>query len=183
RSATAEVAPGAPARLALRVDDRFVPGEATLNGEPLARGWVLLVADPGQPAGLTAGRVRRGRFVVPVPLRAESAHAALIPEEDPLPAPDFYRGEALPQEIPDFRAQLRRRFLTVHYRAHDLTIQIPQDMLSRSPDLEIEFPHYLWSLGGYRRELAREPVGRTPFRLQLLPEGTFSLRLSGRGTS
>ena len=118
-----------------------------------------------------------------VPLRAENAYAALIPERDPLSAPDFYRGEALPQEIPDFRTQLRRKFLSVHYRAHDLTINVPEALLARSPDLEIEFPHYSWSLGGYRRELAREPIRRTPFRLRLLPEGTFSLRLSGRGSS
>jgi hypothetical protein len=183
RSSAAEAAPGIAAVLRLRVSARLVAGEAFFNGQPLQSGWIILLADPGKPGEVEFARVRRGRFLVPVPVRAETAFAALIPKRNPLPTPDFHRGEALPVEVRDARSALRRGFLSVEYTAYDLVLDIPDDFLARNSGAWVEFPHYTWGLGGYRKEVLREPLERAPFKLSLLPAGHFSLKVSGRGNT
>ncbi len=181
RAAEAVVAPGVPAALSLRIHDRILPGEAFLNQELLNRGWLILILCSGNAVEIAIGRVRDGSFQVAVPLRMERAHGSLIPERKPALSPSFYRGECLPREIEDFRGALRRRFLSFHYEAHDLTVELPAGYIRNSPDAEIEFPHYLWSSGSYRKEKRSEPLQRSPYSLQLIPPGPFSLRISGRG--
>jgi hypothetical protein len=174
------VLPGAPVALSLRIPEKAIEGEATLNGRPLALGWVVLVPDPENPAENLVGRVRDGRFTVPAPARGDEAYATLIPERDPLPWPRFERGEALPAQIPDFNGAIRRRFLPVHHVAHDFVLEVSPRFLEMNPGAEIEFPHWDAGPGGYRKTTRKEPLKTAPFRLDLLPPGRFSLRVTGR---
>jgi hypothetical protein len=180
RKAEVTVAPGLPASLSLRIPEKAIEGEATLNGRPLAIGWVILVPDPENPAENLVGRVRDGRFTVPAPARGDVPYATLIPERDPLPWPRFERGEALPAQIPDFNGALRRRFLPVHHTAHDFVLEVSPRFLEMNPEAEIEFPHWDAGPDGFRKTTRKETLKATSFRLDLLPPGRFSLRVTGR---
>jgi hypothetical protein len=176
-------APGTTSSLVLRIAARPVEGEAFLNGAPLALGWIVLVPDPSAPGDAFAGRVRDGRFTVPVPARGDAAWAALVPERDPLPWPRFDRGECLPVAIPEWRNVLRKGFLSIRYFAHDFVLEVSPRFLGEHPDAEIEFPHHLGNPGGFRKVLRKEPLDRSPFRLDLLPPGRFGFKVTWRGGS
>jgi hypothetical protein len=73
-----------------------------------------------------------------------------------------------------------RRFLSVHHVAHDFVLEVSPRFLEMNPGAEIEFPHWEAGPGGYRKADRKEPLRAAPFRLDLLPPGRFSLRVTGR---
>src|SRR5690606_8711778 len=56
--------PGGAARLSLVLDGHTLRGRATLNGERVERGWVLLTHDPGTNGGTRVGRIRDGEYLL-----------------------------------------------------------------------------------------------------------------------
>lgn len=179
RSDAVLVAPGRTSTLALRVDDVLLEGSARFNGRSLNRGWILLSDNPGDPGASRVARVSEGEFEIAAPAKREAVYVALVPERKPLPVPDFYRGVALPQKLSSYPAALREGLLPVSYKAYDLTLELPQELLAAHPDLEVEFPHYLWERTGFRVQQRAERVTGTPFLLPLLSPGNITVRFSG----
>ncbi len=183
-SAEALVKPGTLSRLTLRIPDRFLPGEAFFNGVRLDQGWLVLTDDPGNPARLRSARVSGGSFLAPVPPQADRLFVVLIPEREPLATPDFSpevpRGTSVFYEEREIRAALRSGSLRVQYQAWKLTIRLPDGLLARHPDTQIEFPHYVWDGSRFRRENRSEPVTAQPIQLDLVPPGPFPFRIFSR---
>ena len=177
RMAEAAVYPGSNSRLALRITDPFLTGEALFNGKKLRRGWVLLSDNPEDPNASTIGRVIDGHFELPFSSRSSDVHVCLIPQIEPLPMPNFFRGEILPKIYPRFRLDTNKKFLHIHYQAYNFTYQLPSSIYQKHPDLEIEYPHYIWGRSGYQKELRREPLNSNIFKLNMIPPGRFNLRI------
>jgi len=183
-SAEALVRPGTLSRLNLRIPDRFLPGEAYFNGALLERGWLVLTDDPGDPARLRSTRVGGGSFLAPISPQADRLFTLLIPERDPLPSPDFSaeapRGVAIFHEVAGFRAALRSGRLRIEYQAWKLTVRLPDGLLGRHPDTQIEFPHSVWDGSRFRRENRSQPVTTQSIQLDLVPPGPFPFRIFSR---
>jgi hypothetical protein len=180
RVAEALVAPGAESALGLRILDRFATGDAYFNGERLERGWALIAGDPDDEARFFWGRVLAGRFEVPLP-RVDRAFVSLLPERDPLPRPNFSRGELLPIEYTNFRFDAPRRQLRIDYQAFDLTYTLPRAGPGSHRGYVIEFPHYDWTGRKFDQQLRSEGLEDGVLTLRCIPAGIFALRISGPG--
>ncbi len=172
------LAPGTAGTLRLRIDEVFCTGDAVFNGQPLERGWVLISDAPDDPAATLVGRVIDGAFEAPAPARAANAFVALVPEWEPVPEPNHFRGELLPVAYPRYRFDVRKRHLSVRYNAYNLTYELPRSVVARYRDIEVQFPHYVWDGSGFRSEWRAERLEGHVLRLSLVQPGSLGLRFT-----
>lgn len=168
--AEAHVLSGGDETLLLRPAERVAQARVRLNGQSLATGWLIATSDPSDPSATRVLRVLGGRASGLLPVNP-SAHFALF--SDSGPPPDPTRGEALLRPIPEDARQSTDSYL-LEYQGNDLAIQFPVDALETHESISIQFPHYEWRGGDYRKTLVTEKVAANPFRLRLLPPGVFT---------
>ncbi len=179
----AAVSPGRVVPIALRLEGQTLQGEATLNGKPVERGWILLTDDPGRSGGTRVGRIRDGRFVMLDPPASMEAHAAVIPEGMPQALQNIARGEALPSPVKGYRSALRGGFLSFDYAAHDLTIRLRDDFLARHPGAVLSLDYQEWCRTRFEPYAAEELIETPIVRLRLLSPGQHRIAVrSAKGT-
>ncbi|MBI4607328.1 MAG: hypothetical protein HY721_35630 [Planctomycetes bacterium] len=178
------VVPGEEAVVALRLEGRELRGRASLNGEEVERGWILLTDDPGLPGSARVGRVLDGELVVMDPPDAVRAYAAVVPERKPQPLQNILRGEALPVAVQGYHAALRGGFLRFDYRACSLELRFGPSFMARNPGAVVRFDHYEWVRGRFEPRPAEEPLEEPVLRLELLAPGTKGIMvLNAKGTN
>jgi len=135
---------GGESRLSFVVEGRVLQGSASLNGQPVLKGWILLTHDPGENGGTRVGRIVNGQFTIVDAPDSLQAWAAIVPERTPQPTQNVLLGSALPLSVPDYRSSYRNRFLSFSYEAYDLTMEFSDDFMTRNPGSKIFFDSYVW---------------------------------------
>jgi len=168
-----DVPPGGVGSLRFVVEGVVLRGAAMFNGRPVKRGWIVLTHDPGLNGGARVGRIVDGEFELIDPPDALRAYVAVMPEESPQPQQNIARGEALPREIPGYRASLRAGRLDVDYHAYDVEIRFSERFLSRNPEARLTYDHHDWDGRTFDRRPATMAIESTRLVFRMMRKGPY----------
>lgn len=177
-SAEVVVAPGVRRNLELAVDAEFLASTATLNGESLARGWVLLTDDPGDPSRLRAAPVRDGRAMLPVRPGTRTLCVSLLPERHSGTRIDFSLGSARPEPLPP--DALGRDPIPIRDQGHDLVFELGASIVA-DPEAWLELPRWVWQRDRWRTDgTVAVRADRPRLVIPLLAPGSYPYVIESR---
>ncbi len=170
------VVPGEIRSLHLTLEGRELRGTASLNGQAVERGWILLTDEPGASSS-RVGRIVDSRFLVVDPPLGFQVYGAIVPEGKPQAQQNIARGEALPLRVPLYDQARRNGFLRFDYVAYDLRLKFSEEFLHRYPGAQLVYDQYRWDGSRFVSYKASELVAASFVDFRLLRPAVYRLSL------
>jgi hypothetical protein len=164
---------GGSASLRFVVEGTVLRGVARLNGSRVEKGWILLTHDPGLNGGTRVGRIIDGKFELIDAPDTLKAYAAVIPETTPQPHQNIPLGEALPRDIPGYRASMRSGRLDFDYVAYGVEFRFSETFLARYPGIRLTYQHHEWNGRTFETRPETMAIESTEVAFRMMRKGRY----------